>query len=56
MPGDGGKDDKAVDVGGGEDEKVSRCSLAVVLLSLVEKVRVKLAPASSKSSKSLRSF
>ena len=49
LPGAGGKDGGAVEVEG-KDGEDSRCSLAVVLLPLVEKVRVAVAPASSKSS------
>ena len=55
LPGAGGKDGGAVEVEG-KDGEDSRCSLAVVLLPLVEKVRVAVAPASSKSSYSFRSF
>ena len=56
LPGVGTKGGEAVEVGEGGDEVASRCSLAVVLLPLVEKVKVAVAPASSNSSKRLRSF
>ena len=49
LPGAGGKDGEAVEVES-EDGEDSRYSLAVVLLPLVEKVRVAVAPDSSKSS------
>ena len=59
FPGAGCKDGVPVDVeGGGEDEVEvdSRCSLATETPPFVEKVRVTVAPASSRSSKTLMSF
>ena len=56
LPGAGTKGGTAVEVGEGGDEVASRCNLAMVLLPLVEKVRVAVAPASLNSLKSLRSF
>ena len=59
LPGAGSKDGVAVDVEGGDEDEVevdSRCSLATETPPLVEKVRVTVAPASSRSSKTLMSF